>query len=62
VASQRCNQTPYVEEPKWPTHCEHCHEPLESRVVDVVQGEGDREVPAVVAQDVCTHEDCPGKL
>lgn len=55
-------QTPYVDEPEWPTHCEHCNEPLESRVVDVVQGEGDQEVPAVVAQDVCINEDCPGKL
>jgi hypothetical protein len=49
-----------VEEPDWPTHCEHCGHELVSVVTDEIPG-GDEQLDVPVAQDRCPNPDCPGK-
>ena len=49
-----------VEEPDWPTHCEHCGTELQPAVVGVMPG-GDEQLDTVVAQDYCPNPDCPVK-
>lgn len=49
-----------VEEPEWPTHCKDCGTKLQPEAIDLVHGEGDQEVTAVVAHDVCPNPNCPG--
>lgn len=53
-------QQPIVDEPDWPTTCEHCGHELVSREVDVIPG-GDEQQNIPVVQDVCPNPDCPGR-
>lgn len=52
--------TAKVDEPDWPTHCEHCGHELVSVVTDEIPG-GDEQLDVPVAQDRCPNPDCPAK-
>lgn len=53
-------ENPTVDEPDWPTHCEHCGDELVSTEVDVIPG-GDEQQNIPITQDVCPNPECPSK-